>query len=232
MSYEKLGMGWSDMPVTTGWLFKETTFPSCGDVENGIKKCFTDTRADLRCAEYSGCRNIRGELCETVSGTPGAAWCCPPDRPPPPHVALCVPEGTRPGAVAQEMTCRFHHVPFSSLFDARSRSVWTVQNKLCQLGIDPGPVDGTENSSHYRPAIRAFQTQRGLPVTGQPDVVTLSAMGLTNSQSLADAISGSSLLPGGGAGTTNLLPIMMIGAFGLSGVFLFYAVKKYKRSKR
>jgi peptidoglycan hydrolase-like protein with peptidoglycan-binding domain len=104
-----------------------------------------------------------------------------------------------------------------------------VQNKLCQLGIDPGPVDGTENSTKYRPAIRAFQSRQNIPVTGNPDAVTLQAMDLDNAQSLAAAIGGGSLIPGVGVGTTSLLPYLMVGAFGLSGMFLFYAVRKYKR---
>jgi len=105
-----------------------------------------------------------------------------------------------------------------------------VQNKLCQLGIDPGPVDGTENDQRYRSAIRAFQLRNSIPVTGEPDAVTLRAMGLENAPSLAAAIGASSISPSFDFGTTNLLPFLMIGAFGLSGMFLFYAMKKYKRS--
>jgi hypothetical protein len=236
MSYEKLGMGWSDIAVTTGWWpFETTTFPRCEEIEpEGIKKCFTDDPADVQCANYSGCVELRGETCQTVSGKPGTKYCCPPDRPPPPHVAPCIPEGATPAATAAgELQCRFDHVPFSSLAGAaRARSIWTVQNKLCQLGFDTGRVDGTENHPRYHQAIREFQSRRGIPVTGNPDAVTLQAMDLDNAQSLAAAIGGSSLVPDVGVGTTNLLPFMMIGAFGLSGMFLFYAWKKYKRSQR
>jgi hypothetical protein len=109
-----------------------------------------------------------------------------------------------------------------------------VQNKLCQLGIDTGRVDGTENHPRYRQAIREFQSRKRIPVTGNPDAVTLRAMDLDNYQSLATVLSaaGSSILPSIGTGTSTILPIMMIGAFGLSGMFLFYAWKKYKRSRR
>lgn len=232
MSYEKNGLGWSDIPITTGWWpFEETTYPRCSDVTDGIQKCFTDHPDDQRCATYSGCRELTGQTCETVSQKPGTKWCCPPDKPPPPP-APCIPEGatTTPAATAQGgMTCRFHHVPFSSLQgDAEARSIWTVQNKLCQLGIDPGPVDGTENHARYHQAIREFQARANVRVTGQPDAVTLRAMGLTNAQSIA------SILNPAGIGTTmpSFLPFLMVGAFGLSGAFLFFAVKKFKRSKR
>jgi len=228
MGYEKFGLGWSDIPVTTGWLFKETTFPRCNEVESGVKKCFTDVPADRQCADYSGCVNL-SESCETISGSPGTSFCCPPDRPPPPHVAPCIPEGAQPGAISQQMTCRFHHVQLSSLRDARSRSIWAVQNKLCQLGIDPGPVNGTENSNSYRPAIRAFQARQNIPVTGEPDVVTLRAMGFDNASALANAIAGNAMPPGVGTGMPNMLPYLLVGGFGLSGIFLFFAVKKYRR---
>lgn len=233
MSYEKLGLGWSDMPQTEGtWPFQRTTFPTCEQVTGrGIKKCFTSTPDDIRCAQYSGCQNLH-ETCRTVSGTQGTAWCCPHDRPPPPHVAPCIPSGVQPGAIAQTLVCRRQHVPFGTLRDARSRSIWTVQNKLCQLGIDPGPVDGTENNIAYRPAIRAFQARNNLPQTGEPDATTLRAMGLTNAQALANAIAGRELPPGVGTGLPSMLPYMLLGGFGLSGVFLFYALKKYKRSRR
>lgn len=230
MSYERNGLGWSDIPITTGWLFKETTYPECGEIQpRGIKKCFVmDHPDDVRCAQYSGCINL-DEDCETVSGRSGKAHCCPPDKPPPPP-AECIPPGTRPGVTAQGLLCRFQHVPFNSLGnDVRARATWTIQNKLCQIGIDPGPVDGTENNDRYRQAIREFQARRGLPVTGETDAVTLRAMGLENAQSIS-----SSLLPDviGDSGMPNILPFVMVGAFGLSGIFLTFALMKFKRSRR
>ena len=48
-------------------------------------------------------------------------------------------------------------------------SVRNVQSALSQLGYQPGPIDGLMGSK-TRTAIRAYQTDKGLPVSGEPSV--------------------------------------------------------------
>jgi peptidoglycan hydrolase-like protein with peptidoglycan-binding domain len=50
-----------------------------------------------------------------------------------------------------------------------------VQERLKAVGFDPGPLDGTL-SARTVDALRAFQQQHGLPVTGKPDQATRDAL--------------------------------------------------------
>lgn len=52
-----------------------------------------------------------------------------------------------------------------------------LQRKLKALGYDPGPVDGRLGPATRR-AIRRFQKDSGLEVTGLPDTVVMMALGL------------------------------------------------------
>ena len=58
---------------------------------------------------------------------------------------------------------------------ALDRSVLHVQVILEKLGFGPGVLDGREGLALVN-AIKGFQTQRGLPVTGKPDQATLRAL--------------------------------------------------------
>ena len=50
-----------------------------------------------------------------------------------------------------------------------------IQTLLAQLGYDPGPIDGLMGHSTAR-AIRTFETDRGLAITGIPDASLLAAL--------------------------------------------------------
>jgi murein DD-endopeptidase MepM/ murein hydrolase activator NlpD len=53
-----------------------------------------------------------------------------------------------------------------------------AQRRLHQAGFDPGPLDGLLGR-RTRAALRNYQTYRGLPVTGEPDPATLTALQVT-----------------------------------------------------
>ncbi len=52
-----------------------------------------------------------------------------------------------------------------------------VQSQLKSAGHDPGPIDG-RMSERTSDALRSFQQQRGLQITGQLDAQTLAALGI------------------------------------------------------
>lgn len=55
--------------------------------------------------------------------------------------------------------------------------VYRLQERLIELGHDPGPVDGIYGQQTAA-AVRAFQAASGLPVTGSVDADTLAALNL------------------------------------------------------
>jgi peptidoglycan hydrolase-like protein with peptidoglycan-binding domain len=61
--------------------------------------------------------------------------------------------------------------------NALSRDVMRVQRRLKELGHDPGPVDG-RLGAQTKAALRAFQTDYGLPATGEIDAETRAALAL------------------------------------------------------
>jgi peptidoglycan hydrolase-like protein with peptidoglycan-binding domain len=52
-----------------------------------------------------------------------------------------------------------------------------VQGRLKELGHDPGPIDG-RLGLQTKAALKAFQTDYGLPATGEIDAETRAALGL------------------------------------------------------
>lgn len=58
-----------------------------------------------------------------------------------------------------------------------SSQVTKVQKKLKSSGYDPGPIDG-DYGKRTRKALRAYQKDKGLAVTGAIDKPTLKAMGM------------------------------------------------------
>jgi hypothetical protein len=66
-----------------------------------------------------------------------------------------------------------------------SRDVQQVQMKLTELGYDPGPSDGIYGS-RTETAVRAFQKDRGLPITGELNDSTRKELGLSRAQKRAD----------------------------------------------
>jgi hypothetical protein len=79
--------------------------------------------------------------------------------------------------------------------NAGEQAVWDAQNRLCALGIDPGPVDGRTTSSWFAPAVSAFQYREGLPENGELTIATLRQLGFSNASSMAEAIGGERLTP-------------------------------------
>ena len=69
-------------------------------------------------------------------------------------------------------------------------SVSDIQQKLNDLGYDAGPVDGLIGRK-TRGAIRAYQNDAGLPVTGEPDAAFLESL---NAHSVASIISDPALI--------------------------------------
>ncbi len=58
---------------------------------------------------------------------------------------------------------------------AAAQDFAAVQQKLAELGHDPGRIDGLIGPQ-TRAALSAFQAEKGLPVTGKPDTSTLQAL--------------------------------------------------------
>jgi lipoprotein-anchoring transpeptidase ErfK/SrfK len=78
--------------------------------------------------------------------------------------------------------------------------VFAVQVLLDQHGFSPGEIDGLPGPNSSR-ALAAFQTAKGLPVTGTPDCVTLDALGGANAQvtseyTITDADTQAAFTPG------------------------------------
>ena len=62
-----------------------------------------------------------------------------------------------------------------------SSEVYQAQKALKGLGYDPGPVDGIWGKATER-AIKYFQVDKGMPVTGQLDEPTKEKLGMRYSQ--------------------------------------------------
>ena len=60
---------------------------------------------------------------------------------------------------------------------AADESVYAAQERLQQLGYDPGPLDGTFGG-RTRAALKKFQVTKGLPQTGELDTATATALGV------------------------------------------------------
>lgn len=67
-------------------------------------------------------------------------------------------------------------IPFVSS-EVASNQISTVQQKLAQLGYNPGPADGVVGP-HTIEAIKQFQRDRGLEVDGIIGPATEQALGL------------------------------------------------------
>lgn len=62
---------------------------------------------------------------------------------------------------------------------AQSQDVREAQERLATFGYDPGPADGIIGPK-TRSALRSFQEQAGLPVSGEADPQTLDALGIAS----------------------------------------------------
>ena len=92
----------------------------------------------------------------------------PPEAgPKPPPAAAPAPRNNPPGPGAQPAP---KPVP-----PMRVRTMHDVQQRLLELGYDPGPVDGIAGPQ-TRTALGAFQKDRGLRPTGRMDSPTREAL--------------------------------------------------------
>jgi len=84
----------------------------------------------------------------------------------------------------------------SAVFAAGPQSdIRHVQESLKNAGLDPGPIDGIFGSQSMA-ALRQYQSQHSLPVTGLPNEATLKALGVyTKTQARPSAVA----LPSGSA---------------------------------
>ena len=68
-----------------------------------------------------------------------------------------------------------------------SLALQTIQERLAQLGYDPGPASGVLDEK-TRAAVRAFQESRNLPATGEPDDATRTALDAPSPPSIPTAV--------------------------------------------
>jgi len=61
---------------------------------------------------------------------------------------------------------------------ASDQSVYQIQQRLLELGYDPGPVDGVWGQK-TKSALIEYQTTQKLSVTGEPDEPTRERLGVT-----------------------------------------------------
>jgi peptidoglycan hydrolase-like protein with peptidoglycan-binding domain len=86
--------------------------------------------------------------------------------------------------------------------------IQNIQQKLQQNGLYRGRIDGLEGPGTDQ-ALRAYQQQNGLPVTGTPDQQTLASLNGTGAGVGSSTMPNSSDMnrsPSSGSGTTNPNP--------------------------
>lgn len=165
--YSREGLGWSDIEG----------FPTCQHYPGGgTQRCFVENAADRAKAERFHCirmeRPTDETVCTTTDGTAGRRWCCPSIE-------------MRGDAVPPRLVCERGRVDRATLLTEEERSLWDVQNALCGLGLDPGPVDGRRVAPvALRTAIKSFQYNSMLDDTGELDDVTLRRLGFSGTRLL------------------------------------------------
>jgi peptidoglycan hydrolase-like protein with peptidoglycan-binding domain len=124
-------------------------------------------------------------------------------------------------------------VSLTDLEDDYQRGVFRVQQALCSVGFDPGPITGRLTATTrqtYQDTIRRFQREYGLEETGREDRLTLRALGFPASEvdAVAEALErrGRERL-GPDLGTGTLLPVVAVLAAG--GALAFVAATLIKR---
>jgi len=163
--------------------------------------------------------------CQTTSMGTGNIWCCPRHLPPPRTRNPCLPQST-------ERVCSRNAVRCSDLSDDESYSTCHIQKALCDLGLDPGPIDGRGNSNMYPISIRMFKARNGiLPENDRITADLLERLGVSGDPRVQQGAQNPRLGAGVGlsAGVTDYFwPI----AFSLSSVFLGVAWWKWGRRGR
>lgn len=88
--------------------------------------------------------------------------------------------GLQPG----QRQCDVDRFDRAALRNEAQRAIWDIQDRLCQLRIEPGPVSGNASQPGLASAVESFQRQRGLPTTGQVDAATARAMGFSTADAM------------------------------------------------
>ena len=132
---------------------------------------------------------VTDTVLETIAPLYGAEY-----TPPPSHSSTSTPTATANSGVAgANMTCR------TAAPRSGGSTYWrSVQQKLCNLGYDPGVIDGLVGSN-TRGAIRSLQSTVGFTPTGQVDGATGARL---NVAAEATAVA----TTGGGGGRTTTAP--------------------------
>jgi len=212
------GLGWSD------YVDDGRSVP-CEHVVGGIKKCFTTTEADRVCAENSNCFELQGaerESCQTTSGGRGYLWCCSRNLPPPPGNP-CVRQPLN-------LSCRIHDMRCSDFVNNDEYQTCRIKKELCNVGIDPGPIDGNSSSNMLHVAIRMFKARNQIsPINESVTPGLIRALGLNNDSRVQpddDTPSGPGVVP------QVAMQIFWPFAFSVSSSFLMYALWKYRKRNR
>lgn len=174
------GMGWSEIP----WHHLTQSFSCTG---GRFDACVTADPRDQEWARIHECEEMPAyffgapKQCTTApnrEGTgenPGTVHCC--------HRGVITEEHQRREEIAEygvaqgHRVCEERRVLRGQMRNDRQRAIWSIQDRLCQMGFDPGPVNGTTQSAMLLGAIHELQRRNQIP-EGPVDAATLVIMGL------------------------------------------------------
>lgn len=222
--YERVGMGVSEIP----WYSSSAVF--CGG--GMFDACVTSMPRDVEWARIHGCIpsrsffGLRGpRQCSTSEGNPGTVQCC--NRGVIREVQQQQEEAEQYGIQTGQRVCEQVRALRGQMRNEVQQAIWDIQDRLCQAGFNPGPVDGTTRSANLLNAIHDFQRQRQIP-EGPADAATLLEMGL---QPNLESIIALTAIGRTGASVTQANFGVIAAAVGAAG-FLGYAVWQYMKRGR
>jgi hypothetical protein len=128
-----------------------------------------------------------------------------------------------------QRVCEVQRFDRAQLRNEAQRATWDIQDKLCQLRMDPGPVSGNPADRSLGAVIESFQRQRGLPTTGQVDAVTARAMGFSTADAtrIASAVMRTSIGTEPGTETMARFSTPVVVASLGAAAFLAFATYSY-----
>jgi hypothetical protein len=226
MYERKGGMGWSEIP----WHSSSAVICEGGTFD----ACVTDHPDDQEWARLHNCEQASSwfgfggpRRCTTAppNNNPGTVHCC--------HRGVITEEiqrreeleqyGVAPGG----RVCESRRTLRGNMRNDRQIAIWSIQDRLCRMGFDPGPVDGTTRSPMLLSAIHQLQRQNQIP-EGPIDQATLLIMGLP--QGIESTVALTSI-GRTGAATIPSSPGVIVAAIGAAG-FLGYAIWQYAKKRR
>ena len=171
--YERTGMGFSEIP----WYSLDAI--SCGG--GRFDACVTATPEDQEWARQHGCEEMHMLLtgntreCTTDDRNQGVVHCC--------HRGFTAEqlevqdERARAGIAEGVRMCVAQPRLYErDMRNDRQRALLRLQERLCELGFDPGQINGDDHGTHLPEAVRGFQRREGLSETGRVDAETIAAM--------------------------------------------------------